>query len=78
VWEEAVYLAYYLHWSLGEILDLPHQIRAQVIEQVGTINVRVSGGMAPVAVAAPVEMPFPAGIPFGGIPLAMGRDRETE
>jgi hypothetical protein len=40
VWEEAVYLAYYLHWSLGEILDLPHRIRAQVIEQVGTINVQ--------------------------------------
>ncbi|HKN95635.1 MAG TPA: hypothetical protein VJX10_00855 [Pseudonocardiaceae bacterium] len=38
-----MYLAYYLHWSLGEILDLPHQIRAQVIEQVGTINVRVNG-----------------------------------
>ncbi len=39
-----MYLAYYLHWSLGEILDLPHQIRARVIEQVGSINVRVSGG----------------------------------
>lgn len=67
-----MYLAYYLHWSLGEILDLPHQIRAQVIEQVGTINVRVSGG------AVPMEPPFPAGIPFGGTPLALGRDRETE
>jgi hypothetical protein len=44
-----VYLAYYLHWSLGEILDLPHQVRAQVIQQVGTINVRVSGEQPSVA-----------------------------
>jgi hypothetical protein len=62
MWEEAVYLAYYLHWSLGEILDLPHRIRAQVIEQVGSINLRVSGGV-----------PEPL-----GIPLLTGTDRETE
>jgi hypothetical protein len=41
LWEEAVYLAYYLHWSLDAILDLPHQVRARVIEQVGSINSRV-------------------------------------
>jgi hypothetical protein len=69
VWEEAVYLAYYLHWSLGEILDLPHQIRAQVIEQVGSINVQVSGGA-----------PTPADRfgSFSGVPSAAGRDRETD
>lgn len=74
-----MYLAYYLHWSLGEIIDLPHQIRAQVIEQVGTINMRVSGG-TPLASASPDQsgIPFPAGIPFGGVPVATGRDRETE
>jgi hypothetical protein len=38
-----VYLAYYLHWSLDAILDLPHQVRAQVIEQVGSINARLGG-----------------------------------
>ena len=43
LWEEAVYLAYYLHWSLDAILDLPHQVRAQVIEQVGSINARLGG-----------------------------------
>lgn len=69
-----MYLAYYLHWSLGEILDLPHQIRAHVIEQVGTINVRVNGGTPRERLGSP----FPAGIPFGGVPLTMGRDRETE
>lgn len=70
-----MYLAYYLHWSLGEIIDLPHRIRAQVIEQVGTINIRVSGGTPQVAPDRS-GIPFPAGIPFGG--LAMGRDREAE
>ena len=38
-----MYLAYYLHWSLDAILDLPHQVRAQVIEQVGSINARLGG-----------------------------------
>lgn len=40
LWAEAVYLAYYLHWSLDAILDLPHRVRATVIEQVGSINAR--------------------------------------
>jgi hypothetical protein len=40
LWEEAVYLAYYLHWSLDAILDLPHRVRTRVIEQVGSINSR--------------------------------------
>jgi hypothetical protein len=40
LWQEAVYLAYYLHWSLAEILDLPHHVRTLVIDQVGAINLR--------------------------------------
>jgi hypothetical protein len=48
LWEEAVYLAYYLHWSLDAILDLPHRVRARVIEQVGNINARLSGPVEPV------------------------------
>jgi hypothetical protein len=36
-----VYLAYYLHWSLDAILDLPHRVRTTVIERVGTMNNRL-------------------------------------
>jgi hypothetical protein len=38
LWEETAYLAYYLHWPLGEILDLEHPVRTQMIEEVGKIN----------------------------------------
>ena len=38
LWEEAVYLAYYLHWPLREILDLEHPVRARVIDEVGRIH----------------------------------------
>jgi len=39
-----VYLAYYLHWPLEEILGLAHSARARVIGEVGKINARLSGG----------------------------------
>lgn len=48
LWEEAVYLAYYLHWSLDAILDLPHRVRATVIEQVESINARHGSWIEPV------------------------------
>jgi hypothetical protein len=33
-----VYLAYYLHWPLNDILDLPHAARERVIDEVGKIH----------------------------------------
>lgn len=41
LWEESVYLAYYLHWPLEQILDLEHPVRARVIEEVGRIHGRL-------------------------------------
>ena len=38
LWEETAYLAYYLHWSLDEILDLEHPVRARMIAEVGKIH----------------------------------------
>jgi hypothetical protein len=38
LWQEVVYVAYYLHWSLSEILDLEHPARAQVIGEIGRIH----------------------------------------
>jgi hypothetical protein len=42
LWEEIVYIAYYLHWSFDTILDLDHASRARVIEEIGKINTRIS------------------------------------
>jgi hypothetical protein len=39
-----VYLAYYLHWSLDDILGLAHSARARVIEEVGKINAQLTAG----------------------------------
>jgi hypothetical protein len=42
LWEEIVYIAYYLHWSFDSILDLDHASRARVIDEIGKINTRLS------------------------------------
>jgi hypothetical protein len=42
LWEQIVYIAYYLHWSFDTILDLDHASRAKVIEEIGKINIRLS------------------------------------
>lgn len=42
LWAEIVYIAYYLHWSFSEILELDHRSRARVIEEIGKINDRLS------------------------------------
>lgn len=38
LWEETAYLAYYLHWPMGEIIDLPHSVRTRMIDEVGKIH----------------------------------------
>ncbi|MFF3159110.1 DUF6760 family protein [Streptomyces sp. NPDC057910] len=38
LWEEAAYVAYYLHWPLDSILDLEHPVRNKVIEEIGRIH----------------------------------------
>jgi uncharacterized protein DUF6760 len=43
LWEEIVYIAYHLHWSLDSILELDHQTRARVIKQIADINIRLDG-----------------------------------
>jgi hypothetical protein len=46
LWEEIVYIAYYLHWSFDSILELDHLSRARVIEEIGRINARISSAPA--------------------------------
>ena len=38
LWEEVVYVAYYLHWPLESIVDLEHPARVRVINEIGRIH----------------------------------------
>jgi uncharacterized protein DUF6760 len=38
--EEIAYVAYHLHWSFEELLDLEHPVRRALIEQVDQLNRR--------------------------------------
>ena len=44
LYEEATYLAYYLHWPLDDILDLEGPVRRRFLEETARINRRVSRG----------------------------------
>lgn len=39
-----MFIAYYLHWPLAEILGLPHADRNRVIEEIGRIHLRDGAG----------------------------------
>jgi hypothetical protein len=51
LWEEIVYIGYYLHWSFDSILELDHATRAKVINEIGRINALLNAGV-PVPVPA--------------------------
>lgn len=38
--EEVSYLAYHLHWSLDDLLDLEHPLRQRFVEEVEKLNRR--------------------------------------
>jgi len=41
LYEEIAYVAYYLHWSREDILDLEHAERQRFVGQIGAINTRL-------------------------------------
>ena len=41
LFEEVAYVAYHLHWSLEEILDLEHGVRRQFVEEIDRLNRRI-------------------------------------
>jgi len=41
LYEEVAYVAYYLHWSREEILDLDHLERQRFVAQIGALNTRI-------------------------------------
>ena len=38
---EVTFVAYHLHWSLAELLELPHRERVAWVGQVSAINKRI-------------------------------------
>lgn len=42
LYEEVAYVAYHLHWSLDEILDLEHADRQRFVDEIAAINRRLS------------------------------------
>jgi hypothetical protein len=40
LYEEVAYVAYYLHWSRDDILDLEHAERQRFVAQVAALNTR--------------------------------------
>ncbi len=43
LYEEVAYVAYHFHWSLEEILGLEHATRRRFVDEIGSINRRLSG-----------------------------------
>ncbi|HEY2044563.1 MAG TPA: DUF6760 family protein [Jatrophihabitans sp.] len=40
LWQEIAYLAYHLHWSMEELLDLEHMDRVRMVRAVVALNER--------------------------------------
>lgn len=44
LWEEIGFLAYYLHWSFEDLLDLTHDVRRRMASVVSNFNKIASEG----------------------------------
>jgi hypothetical protein len=40
LWQEIAYLAYHLHWSMNDLLDLEHMDRVRMVRAVVALNER--------------------------------------
>jgi len=44
LYEEVAYVAYHFHWAEDEILDLEHPRRLRYVDEIASINRRISQG----------------------------------
>jgi uncharacterized protein DUF6760 len=44
IYAEVAYVAYHLHWSYADILDLEHADRRRFVDEIAQLNVRVQRG----------------------------------
>lgn len=42
IYREVAHIAYHFHWSLSEILDLPHSMRHRWIREISEINEKMN------------------------------------
>ena len=42
LYEEVAYVAYHMHWSLDEILNLEHADRQRFVDEIASINRRLN------------------------------------
>ena len=42
MFEEVAYIAYYLHWSLDEIMEMEHDERREWVDKIAEINTRLN------------------------------------
>jgi hypothetical protein len=42
LFQEVAYVAYHFHWPLDQILDLEHPVRRRFVEEIASINRRLS------------------------------------
>jgi hypothetical protein len=40
LWQEIAYLAYHLHWTMDDLLDLEHMDRVRLVRAVAGLNER--------------------------------------
>ncbi len=55
LFEEVAFVAYYLHWSLDDILNLEHGDRQRFIEEISAINRKMNEGAAPASQGIPLQ-----------------------
>ena len=41
LYEEVAYVAYYLHWSRDDLLDLDHHERRRFVSEIAALNTRI-------------------------------------
>lgn len=42
IWTEVVRIAYHLHWSLDEVMALPHGDRARVLHEIDVLRAQTT------------------------------------
>jgi len=42
IYEEVAFIAYYFHWGLDEVINLPHRERKEWCDQISEINKNLS------------------------------------
>ena len=73
LWDELTYLAFHLHWSFGDLLDLEHRDRQRLVRQVAALDRRQRAGDTPPPTPRTATPPAPARQVIPTVPPAAAR-----